>query len=589
MCDRSAAAQLTELSRWSMASNKPLQQRSIQFYLRNPATTSISESESESERRSSPIVINIKERKKRPVGRPRKTKPGQQSTAVKLVDYSSSEDENVSVQEPKAKQLRKMYSAVQKKNVADYSRHHGVRKAARRFKVSHSNVVRWKKQVVAKLKNPNKRRNKRGQGRKLSYPKELEEKLVVWILEKREAECVPISTQVIRCKALSLIHSVNPTFKASDGWVRKFMKRNNLVLRARTHISQSLPKDLEQKITAFRAEVASIFDSGDYPLDFICNMDETPVFLDLLPNKVVDKRGKKSINVRTTASEKNRITATLCCSASGKMLPPFVVFKGKTKRGLKKVTVPKGVVCTTQTKAWMDEKRMLEWIEQIWLPYVGKNKALLSLDTFSGHLTDAVKDMFAKIGTKLLVIPGGCTSILQPLDVSINKPFKSYIRQCWCERMISEAESGVAKITPASKDILMGWIKTAADRIEQAVPIIEKSFQVTGIVKKPDCTRSDALYKEIQEVMIDIFGPDHMGYVEPTEDPFADIDSDSSCEPQDVDTMESTEDPFADSDSSCDVDADTTEDPVAESDGPETDYSGLEYSDISGEFANDSN
>lgn len=57
--------------------------------------------------------------------------------------------------------------------------------------------------------------------------------------------------------------------------------------------------------------------------------------------------------------------------------------------------------------------------------------------------------------------------------------------------MISEAES---KITPASKDILMGWIKTAADRIEQKALIIEKSFQVTGIVKKPDCTTDPCVY-----------------------------------------------------------------------------------------------
>ena len=106
------------------------------------------------------------------------------------------------------------------------------------------------------------------------------------------------------------------------------------------------------------------------------------------------------------------------------------------------------------------------------------------------------------------------TSVLQPLDVSINKPFKSYIRQCWCERMVSEAETSVAKITPASKDVLMGWIKTAADQIKQNTHIIKKSFEVTGIVKKPDCTRSDALYKEIQDVMVDVFGPDHMGYVE---------------------------------------------------------------------------
>ena len=181
--------------------------------------------------------------------------------------------------------------------------------------------------------------------------------------------------------------------------------------------------------------------------------------------------------------------------------------------------VPHGVVCTTQAKGWMDEERMLEWIQKVWAPYVDGNRALLSLDMFSGHLTDRVKDTLDKCGTKMLVIPGGCTSVLQPLDVSINKPFKVYIRQRWCERMASEAETGVAKITPASKAILMEWIKTAADLVEKKPNTITKSFEVTGIVNKPDCTRSDALFKEVQDVIDEMFGQVHMGYVEPTGEP----------------------------------------------------------------------
>ena len=53
--------------------------------------------------------------------------------------------------------------------------------------------------------------------------------------------------------------------------------------------------------------------------------------------------------------------------------------------------------------------------------------ALLSLDTFSAHFTEKVMDAFAECNTKLLTIPRGCTSVLQPLDISINRPFKSYI------------------------------------------------------------------------------------------------------------------------------------------------------------------
>ena len=57
--------------------------------------------------------------------------------------------------------------------------------------------------------------------------------------------------------------------------------------------------------------------------------------------------------------------------------PPIYYCKGKTTRGLKKVQVPKGVVCMVQAKAWMDEKCMIEWLNKVWLPYVGKNRAPL--------------------------------------------------------------------------------------------------------------------------------------------------------------------------------------------------------------------
>ena len=127
---------------------------------------------------------------------------------------------------------------------AYYARHHGIRKAARHYGIHHRNVQRWVKNQVTSLQNPKKCSNKKGQDRNISYPQELEDKIVSWMLEKRKEKCVAVSTQLIRLKALSS-NKDHPNFKASDGWVRKFMKRNDLVLRVRTHISQN---DLEEKI-----------------------------------------------------------------------------------------------------------------------------------------------------------------------------------------------------------------------------------------------------------------------------------------------------------------------------------------------------
>ena len=58
-----------------------------------------------------------------------------------------------------------------------------------------------------------------------------------------------------------------------------------------------------------------------------------------------------------------------------------------------------------------------------------RNPAMLVYDSFKGHLEESVKRHFHESGFDLAVIPGGLTSICQPLDISINKPFKDNLRK----------------------------------------------------------------------------------------------------------------------------------------------------------------
>jgi len=55
-------------------------------------------------------------------------------------------------------------------------------------------------------------------------------------------------------------------------------------------------------------------------------------------------------------------------------------------------------------------------------------QSLLVLDSFSAHLVNSVKRRFGEKNTNLAVIPGGLTSRLQLLDVSVNKSFKTKVR-----------------------------------------------------------------------------------------------------------------------------------------------------------------
>ena len=78
------------------------------------------------------------------------------------------------------------------------------------------------------------------------------------------------------------------------------------------------------------------------------------------------------------------------------------------------------------------------WMKNIWSKRLGglrKEKSILVWDMFRSHLTDSVKATLKRNNTVSAVIPGGLTSLLQPLDVSLNKPFKDNMRDKWNEWM----------------------------------------------------------------------------------------------------------------------------------------------------------
>ena len=53
------------------------------------------------------------------------------------------------------------------------------------------------------------------------------------------------------------------------------------------------------------------------------------------------------------------------------------------------------------------------------------------MDSFSAHLTDDVNENLDNNSCKSIIIPGSCTSKVQPLDVSVNKPFKQILKNKW--------------------------------------------------------------------------------------------------------------------------------------------------------------
>lgn len=93
-------------------------------------------------------------------------------------------------------------------------------------------------------------------------------------------------------------------------------------------MAQKLPKDLEAKIEAFYRDAQTRRENGKYPKEMIGNMDETPLYFDMIPSRSLEKRGAKEVRVKSTGAQKRHITVVLACTGAGKMLPPMIIFKG---------------------------------------------------------------------------------------------------------------------------------------------------------------------------------------------------------------------------------------------------------------------
>ena len=103
---------------------------------------------------------------------------------------------------------------------------------------------------------------------------------------------------------------------------------------------------------------------------------------------------------------------------------------------------PEGMIYVCQDNAWMDERVMLMWVNMVLKLYVvtaPENVVpLLFLDSYCCHMMNSVVNAIQDLGVEVEHIPGDCTSLCQPVDIGINKPFKVFLHKAWEKWMIDE-------------------------------------------------------------------------------------------------------------------------------------------------------
>lgn len=77
--------------------------------------------------------------------------------------------------------------------------------------------------------------------------------------------------------------------------------------------------------------------------------------------------------------------------------------------------------------AYANSNNVLQWSEEQLIRVLKGQPTFLAIDLFSDHGTEEVVDNCRADDITSRIIPGGCAGVVQPLDVSINRPFKNLL------------------------------------------------------------------------------------------------------------------------------------------------------------------
>ena len=281
---------------------------------------------------------------------------------------------------------------------------------------------------------------------------------------------------------------------AGVDWLDGFLVRNPILSR-RTPEGCSL-----SRATSFNQHNVNIFYKNLYTLmkreecfangTRVFNLDETATTTVHKPPKILAERGVKQVSKCTSGERGTLVTSCLIVSAVGNTVPPAMVFPRVNFRAHMVAGAPPGTLGLASKSGWMTSELFIQ-VMQHFINHTKSSKdnpTLLIYDNHESHLSINVLNLAKDNGVNVLTLPPHSTNKLQPLDVGINKPFKTYYDQAVDEWMTGHPATPMSIYDIAA---CMG----IAHRRAMTPTTIMAAFRKTGIMPYAPDVFSDADFK----------------------------------------------------------------------------------------------
>lgn len=334
-----------------------------------------------------------------------------------------------------------------------------------------------------------------------------EKKLRDWILLQADLGC-PVSHQQVRQFASKIAVRNGYPDGVGKHWLESFMDRNEDIktLPGKRMDSDRYNGASTEYIKAFfmllmMPAIRLVKQKNRYNVDEVGMMEGIG-----LNGLFLGHKNKKSVIIRQPGS-RSWITILECISATGKVLKPLVIFKGKTVQQQhfpEKLDFLDGWEFSCSDKGWTNNHIALVWLRTVFIPSTKpddpKEPRLLILDGHGSHMTEDFLFECYINNIYVLFLPAHASHVLQPLDVAVFGPLKQAYRKFISDLASIADSSHIGKITflhtynKARKEaitklnILAGWKATGLWPVNMAKPLLNPMVTQTPETEIPTDT-----------------------------------------------------------------------------------------------------
>ena len=382
-----------------------------------------------------------------------------------------------------------------------------------------SSVRTWRNSYIAELKKKKRewksgddltvtKLNDKKRGRPYLLGEKLDMQTRAYLQTLRKNGAVVNTAITIGC-AEGIVRNEDSNLLACNGghivltkhWAKHLLARMGYVKRRASTKAKITIDDFEAVKEQFLTDVKAVAEMNEIPHELIINWDQTGIHYVPVGSWTMEKEGAKRVEI-VGVDDKRQITAVLAGSLTGDFLPPQLIYKGTTKRCLPTVQFPPKWHVTHSHNHWANEKTMKDYLHKILIPYIDEKRkelklstdypALVLFDKFAGQGTQELYNILEFNHINFVVVPANCTDRLQPLDVSVNKPVKEFLRKqfhSWYGgKICKQLNKGTERVPidlklSTMKPLGAQWMIKLQDYLKTKPEFLVNGFRAVGIVE----------------------------------------------------------------------------------------------------------